>query len=57
MLNYILCRIEGNKEYQVMTSTSLELARKEGEQFKDGYAIYEVNMIEYSIPSDEKISN
>ena len=48
MLKYILCRLEGDKEYQVMTTTSLESARKQGLDFKNGYAIYKTELIEYS---------
>ena len=48
MLKYILCRFEENKEYQIMTTSSLESARKQGLQFKDGYSIYKTELIEYS---------
>ena len=54
MLKYILCRIDGDKEYQVMTSSSLESARKQGDAFKDGYVIYETNMVEYALPRENK---
>ena len=48
MLKYILCRFEGDKEYQIMATSSLESARKQGLQFKNGYSIYETKLIEYN---------
>jgi hypothetical protein len=48
MLKYILRRFENNREVTVMETDSLLSARKQGEEFKDGYAIYETKLVEYS---------
>jgi len=52
MEKYILCRIENDREYQVMTTSTLESARKQGAYFNDGYVIYETKMVEYGTPKD-----
>lgn len=54
MEKYILCKIENDREYQIMTCSSLESARKQGLDFKNGYAIYETNMVEYGLPKNTK---
>jgi len=48
MLKYILCRFENDREVEVMKTTSLESARKQGMEFKNGYSIYETKLVEYS---------
>ena len=48
MQKYILRRFENNREITVMECDDLISARKQGEAFKDGYAIYETKLIEYT---------
>jgi len=48
MQKYILRRFENNREITVMECDDLISARKQGEAFKGGYAIYETKLIEYT---------
>ena len=48
MLKYVLRRFENGREVTTMETDSLESARKQGEMFKEGYAIYETKLVEYS---------
>jgi len=47
MQRYVLMRIENGKETMVMQCDSLESARKQGSEFKEGYSIYETKLVEY----------
>ncbi len=47
MDKYILCRFENDLEIPIMRTSNLESARKQGEQFKNGYSIYETKLLEY----------
>jgi hypothetical protein len=53
MLKYILCRFEGDREYQVMACTNLDSAREQGKIFKEGYSIYKTKLIEFKHNKEE----
>ena len=48
MQKYILRRIENGREVTTMECDDLESARKQGEAFNEGYAIYETKLVEKS---------
>lgn len=45
---YILKRIENGTLSTIMETTSLESARRQGEDLKEGYAIYKSELVEYA---------
>ena len=54
MQKYLLNRIENGYEVPTMQSDDLDSARKQGEAFNEGYAIYETKLVEKVTPSDNK---